>query len=188
MSLSNPRTQMKLSTKSTIYLGLAILLIGFVAFAFVRDSAEDMSLASTNPMYLASAKSDPLHEVLQLIEHGDMDSAIEKFMANGETNWIETTSLKEFTLSEADFMSLGTFFSRHKQTPLQQKFIQRVTEIKQMARIVRDRAIAAKSQGDTKTANDYIHAINRLGEQLKNSNTVLVFQQTGMALESFTIP
>ncbi len=148
-----------------------------------------MSLATTkNATHLKPTKSDPLHEVLQLVQNGDMDGAIDKFISNVAIDWIETTSLREFRISEAEFVSLGTYFSRYKQAPLQQKFIQRVTEIKSMARMLRDRAIAAKSRGDTQAADDYIHAINRLGEQLRYSNIVLVFQQTGMALERIALP
>ncbi len=186
--LDSPK-QTRLSTDSKVFVGCALVLMAVLAFAFIRNWATDTSIASTrNAPYSTHAKCDPLQSVLQLIENGDMDGAIDKFISNGTTNWIETTSLKEFRISESEFASLGTYFSRSKQTALQQKFIQRVTEIKNMARILRDRAISAESRGDIQEADAYIHAINRLGEQLTCSNTVLVFQQTGMALQRISLP
>jgi hypothetical protein len=188
LSKADAKKQMKLSTSSKTFLGFATLLVVVFAFTFFRDSAEDMSPTSMKATYSLSTETDPLHDILLLVKNDDMDTAIEKFMAKGEVNLIATTSLKEFKISEAEFVSLGTFFNRSQQAVLQEKLIQRVTEIKKLARMLRDRAIAAESRGDTKTADAYVRSINHLGKQLRNSNTVLVFQQTGMALESFALP
>jgi hypothetical protein len=50
------------------------------------------------------------------------------------------------------------------------------------ARTVVDRANDARQKGDKATAERYLEAVNRLGRQLKDSDTVIVFQQTGEVL------
>ncbi len=58
----------------------------------------------------------------------------------------------------------------------------RIGEIKGFARTVVDRANDAKRKGDKATAERYLEAVNRLGRQLRDSDTVILFQQTGKAL------
>jgi uncharacterized protein HemY len=45
-----------------------------------------------------------------------------------------------------------------------------------------DRANAAKQRGDLETATRYLEAVNRLGRELRDADTVTVYQQTGKAL------
>jgi hypothetical protein len=45
-----------------------------------------------------------------------------------------------------------------------------------------DRAKAAKKDGDNATADRYLEAVNRFGRQLRDYDTVLIFQQAGKAL------
>lgn len=72
--------------------------------------------------------------------------------------------------------------NRVEKARLQQQFIDRVGEIKRFARTVIDRANDAKKKRDKETAARYLEADHRLGRQLRDSDTVNVFQQTGKAL------
>lgn len=81
-------------------------------------------------------------------------------------------------MSEAAFGKLD----RAEKDRFQQQFIDRVGEIKALTRAVMDRANDARKNGDTATAERYLEAVNRLGRQLRDSDTVTVFQQTGKAL------
>ncbi len=76
---------------------------------------------------------------------------------------------------------------RDEKNRFQQKFIDRVVELKGFAGIVLDRANEAKKKGDTVTAELYLQAVNRLGRQLRDADTVLVFQQTGKALAAMKL-
>jgi hypothetical protein len=86
-------------------------------------------------------------------------------------------------MSEASFMELD----RDEKNRFQQKFIDRVGEIKGLAGKVMERANDAKKKGDTVTAELYLQAVNRLGRQLRDADTVLVFQQTGKALAAMKL-
>jgi hypothetical protein len=81
-------------------------------------------------------------------------------------------------MSEAAFAEVD----RAEKSRLQQQFIDRVVEIKGFARTVIDRANAAKQRGDLETATRYLEAVNRLGRELRDADTVTVYQQTGKAL------
>lgn len=69
-----------------------------------------------------------------------------------------------------------------KKNRFQQKFIDRVGEIKALAGKVVERANDAQKKGDTATAQLYLESVNRLGRQLLDADVVIVFQQTGKAL------
>jgi hypothetical protein len=81
-------------------------------------------------------------------------------------------------MSEASFANLDPA----EKSRFQQQFIDRVGEIKGFTRTVMDRANDARQKGDTETAKRYLEAVNCLGRQLRDSDTVIVFQQTGKAL------
>jgi len=121
---------------------------------------------------------------LRLAETGDMDAAIEQFVASSPKNWLDATSLEEFRISEADFTSLD----RADRNRLQQKAIDRVGEIKLFARTVIDQATEAKNRGDGATAQRYVEAVRQFGRQLRDSDTLIVFQQTGNALSNASLP
>ncbi len=123
-------------------------------------------------------KSDVLAEILQLAKSGDTDTAIQRFVSSAPDNWIESTALADLRMSEAAFAKLDRF----EKTRLQQQFIDRAVEIKGLTREVIDRANAAKKKGDNATAARYVEAVNRFGRQLRDYDTVLVYQQTGKAL------
>lgn len=123
-------------------------------------------------------KSDVLAEILQLAKSGDTDTAIQRFVSGVPDNWIESTSLADLRMSEAAFAKLDRF----EKTRLQKQFIDRAVEIKGFTREVIDRAKAAKKQGDNATADRYLEAVNRFGRQLRDYDTVLIFQQAGKAL------
>lgn len=142
------------------------------------------SVAATATAANASATGGgPLEEVLDLAEAGDRDAAIERFIHHAPANWVESASLEEFQLSEADFEKLG----RSEKSRLQAQFIDRVQDIKTFSRLVVDKALEAKKRGDAATAEKYVRSVNRLGEQLRDADVVLVFQQTGKALAGATL-
>jgi hypothetical protein len=124
------------------------------------------------------AKTDPLADVLRLADAGDTDAAMDRFVTNPPTNWIESTALEDLRISEGDFAKL----SRAEKGALQQQCIDRVGQIKTFARKVIDRANEAKKSGDLETAQRYVDAVNRLGGELRDSDTLIMFQQTGKAL------
>lgn len=137
-------------------------------------------LAATPP---AEAKTDPLADVLGLAKTGDIDAAIRQFVSNAPDNWFESTSLVPLRMSEADFAAAD----RAEKVRLQQQLIDRVGEIKGFARTVMDRANEAKKRGDQETAHRYLDAVNRFGRQLRDSDAVITFQQTGNALANMTL-
>jgi|694.fasta_scaffold142557_4 hypothetical protein len=137
--------------------------------------------ATTNSVIATPAiesKQDPLADVLQLANAGDLNSAIQKFVSSAPDNWIESTALEDIRMSEATFAKLN----RDKKAHFQQKFIDRVGEIKRFARSVITRANEANQKGDKESAERILEAVHRLGRQLRDFDTVLVFQQTGKAL------
>lgn len=123
-------------------------------------------------------ESDPLADVLRLAEAGDTDAAIKQWVDDPPENWVESTSLEEFQLSDAGFADL----SGDERNRLQQQFIDRIGEIRGFAREVIKRAEEAKQRGDEETAQKYVEAVRRFGRQLRDSDTVVLFQQTGNAL------
>lgn len=131
----------------------------------------------------AEAKSDALADVLQQAKAGDIDAAIQRFVSSAPDNWIESTALEDIRMSEATFANAD----RVERARLQQQFIIRVGEIKNFARTVMDRANEAKQKGDHETAERYLQAVRRFGRQLRDSDTVTVFQQTGKALAEVTL-
>lgn len=131
----------------------------------------------------AESKADALAELLQQAKTGDIDTAVQQFVSSAPDNWIESTALEDLRMSEASFAELD----RDEKTRFQQKFIDRVVELKGFAGIVLDRANEAKKKGDTVTAELYLQAVNRLGRQLRDADTVLVFQQTGKALAAMKL-
>jgi hypothetical protein len=133
---------------------------------------------STAASPATETKPDALADVFQRAKAGDMDAAIERFVSSAPDNWIESTALEDFRMSEASFASLDNV----EKTRLQQQFIDRVGEIKGFTRTVIERANDAQQKGDTATAERYLEAVQRLGRQLRDADTVLVFQQTGKAL------
>ena len=131
----------------------------------------------------AESKVDALAELLQQAKTGDIDIAIQRFVSDAPDNWIESTALEDLRMSEASFMVLD----RDKKILFQQKFIDRVGEIKGFAGKVMERANEAQKKGDTATAQLYLESVNRLGRQLRDADTVLVFQQTGKALAAMKL-
>lgn len=165
-----------------------MVLLAMVLFAIsgCRDSkAPTTSQAGPPPAApeAGSTKNDPLANVLRLSETGDVDGALEKLVDNAPDNWIESTSLEGLRISEADFAAKG----RADKSRLQQQFIDRAGEIKGFARKVMERADEAKKRGDEETAQRYIRALNRLGQQLRDADTVIVLQQTGSVLANLTL-
>jgi hypothetical protein len=65
-----------------------------------------------------SSKTDPLADVLRLAKDGDIDAAVEQFVASAPDNWVESTALEEFRMSEADFVALD----RADKTRLRQRY------------------------------------------------------------------
>lgn len=130
-----------------------------------------------------SSKTDPLADVLRLAKAGDTDAAIQRFVANAPDNWFEATSLEDIRMSEAAYAAAD----RADKPRLQQKVNDRVGEIKSFARTVIERANQAKKRGDQQTAQQYLDAVNRFGRQLRDSDTVAVFQQTGNALANMAL-
>lgn len=126
----------------------------------------------------AETKTDALAEVLQLAKAGDIDTAIQRLVSSAPDNWIESTALEDFRMSETTFASLDNA----EKARLQQRFIDRVGEIKGFAGTVMDRANDFRKKGDKATAERYLQAVHRLGRQLRDSDVVIVFQQTGKAL------
>ena len=125
-----------------------------------------------------ASQIDPLEDVLRLAKTGDTGAAVPRFVDNAPDNWLEATSLEEFRISETDFAALN----RNERNRLQQQFIVRVGEIKDLARAVIDRAKEAKSRSDDDTAQRYLDAVHRFGTQLRDSDTVTVFQACGSGL------
>lgn len=136
------------------------------------------TVASPSAEIKAEIKSDALADILRGAQAGDVDTAIQRFVSSAPDNWIETTALEDIRMSEASFMSLA----HNDKARFQQQFIDRVGEIKGFTRAVIDRANDAKQNGDKEAAERYLGAVNRLGRQLRDSDTVIVFQQTGKAL------
>ena len=141
----------------------------------VAPSPAPSSVSASQP---ADAKSDLLADILQQAKIGDVDAAIQQFVYGAPDNWIESTGLEDLRMSEAAFAEVD----RAEKSRLQQQFIDRVVEIKGFARTVIDRANAAKQRGDLETATRYLEAVNRLGRELRDADTVTVYQQTGKAL------
>jgi hypothetical protein len=129
------------------------------------------------------AKDDVLADVLRLTKAGDVDAALEQFVSKAPANWVESTTLADIRMSEAEFAAV----SRGEQARLQQQFIERVQELNGLARTILDRAREARKRGDDESAKRYVEALNRFGEQLRDANTVSVFQQTGKALASMRL-
>ncbi|MEY3457283.1 MAG: hypothetical protein RL215_440, partial [Planctomycetota bacterium] len=100
------------------------------------------------------------------------------FVSGAADNWIESTGLEDLRMSEAAFAEAD----RAEKSRLQQQFIDRVGEIKNFARAVLDRAKAARQRGDLETATRYLEAVNRFGRELRDADTVTVYQQLGKAL------
>lgn len=125
----------------------------------------------------------PLGDVLVLSAAGDTEAAIQSFVDEAPANWIESSSLEELQLSEADFNTL----SRSEKSRIQARIIARVGDIKGLARTVVDKASALKKEGNSETAEKYIESVNQLGRQLCDADIVLVFQQTGKALANASL-
>lgn len=130
-----------------------------------------------------SPTTDPLADVLQLANAGDLNSAIQRFVSDAPENWIESTFLEDLRMSEATFAKLD----RNEKTRMQRKFIDRVEEIKRFARSVIERANEANQKGDKETAERNAEAVRRLGRQLRDFDTVLVFQQMGKAISEIKL-
>jgi hypothetical protein len=170
----------------------ATLIVSTVLFSCSGCSDSDPPVSPVPPTGSApvaaappaeASKTDPLAEVLRLAKAGDIDAAIQGFVANAPDNWLESTSLEDVRMSEAAFAAADTA----EKALLQQQFIDRVGEIKGFARTVIDRANEAKKRGDQETAQRYLDAVNRFGRQLRDADTVIVFQQIGNALASMTL-
>jgi hypothetical protein len=156
-----------------------ILLVSMlIACIGCRDSKSTVSPASAVASTSTATKSDVLADVFQLAKAGDIDTAIQRFVSSAPDNWIQSTALEDLQISEATFANLD----RIEKSRLQQQIIDRIGEIKGFTRTVMDRANDAKRKGDKATAERYREAVNRLGRQLRDSDTVIVFQQIGKAL------
>ncbi len=159
-----------------------VLTLTLLASVGCGESNESISGSTAAGPTVASPASEPgndaLADVLQRAKAGDIDAAIERLVTNVPDNWIESTALADFRMSEAAFAQLD----RGEKLRLQQQFIDRVGELKSFTRLVIERANEANKSGDRATAERYLEAVNRLGRQLRDSDTVMVFQQTGKAL------
>lgn len=157
-------------------------MLSLTACAGCGDSKTTVPPSSTSGNPAVSPATDTktvaLADVLERAKAGDIEKAIEQFVSSAPDHWIESTLLEDLRVSEASFVKLD----RDEQNRLQQQFIDRVQEIKSFTRIVMDRANEARQKGDNATAERYLEAVNRLGRQLRDSDTVTVFQQTGKAL------
>jgi hypothetical protein len=181
------RTASKLLWGSLIEVRSRFSLLLFTILVVCSGCADSQSSAVAPPAAAATpgaatapaeAKADPLADVLRLAGAGDTDAAVDRFVTNPPTNWVESTSLPDLQISEAEFAKL----SRAEKAALQQQCIDRVAQIKTFARTVVERANDAQKSGDAETAQRYVDAVNRLGSELRDSDTLLVFQQMGKAL------
>ena len=182
------------STRHLVNLRALVLLIFSTVLLVCFGCGDSQALvapntqAGSNPVAgtpkTGPGKLDPLDDVLRLAKSGDIDAAIEQFVAGAPENWLDTTAVEEFQMSEADFAGL----SRSDRTRLQQQVIGRVSEIKRFARTVIGRATDARNRGDEETAQQYIDAVRRFGRQLRDSDILVVFQQTGNALSNASLP
>ncbi len=162
-----------LQVASPIMLSLTLMVCvgcGDSRVAFQPSSAPGSTAASSS----AATKADALADILRQAKSGDIDTAIQRFVSDAPENWIESTALEDIRMSEASFTKLG----RAEKARFQQQFIDRIGEIKVFTRTVIDRANDAKQKGDKVTAERYLEAVHRLGRQLRDSDTVIVFQLT----------
>ena len=159
----------------------ALLILSTVLLA-CSGCGDSKAPVATTPQ-VEFDRTDPLADVLRFAKAGDIDVAIEQFVASAPDNWLESTALEEFRVSEADFVALD----RAEKTRLQQQFIDRVGEIKGFVRTVIDRAKEARNRGDEETAQQYLDAVHRFGQQLRDSDTAIIFQQTGHALANWPL-
>lgn len=146
--------------------------------------APSTSPASTVASPSAETKASSLADILQRAKDGDIESAIQRFVFSAPDSWIQSTALEDLRMSEASFAKLD----RVEKARLQQQIIDRVGEIKGFVRTVMDRANDAKKKGDKETAEQYLDAVHRLGRQLRDSDTMIVFQQYGKALAAMKRP
>ena len=160
-----------------------VLLIASFAVAAFAGCGPTHVAEATAAGPASNTKSDPLAEVLKLADSGDTDKAIQKFVSDAPESWVNSTSLPELRMTEAEFAKLD----RAEKSRMQQKIIDRVAGIKGFARTVVSRASDAKKKGDAETAQKYVKAVNRLGEQLRDADVVKALQQTGNALSKVTI-
>lgn len=164
--------------------GLTTLLLSSMLIACVGcgDSKVQVAPFTVPASTVASPSSettaDSLADILQRAKAGDIDTAIQRFVSSAPDNWIQSTALEDVRMSEASFAKLD----RVEKARLQQQIIDRVGEIKGFARTVIDRANDAKKKGDKETAERYLEAVHRLGRQLRDSDTMTMFQQFGKAL------
>jgi hypothetical protein len=164
--------------------GLTTLLLSLLLIACVGcgDSTVPVAPSSVPASTVASpsaeTKADSLADILQRAKAGDIDTAIQRFVSSAPDNWVQSTTLEDVRMSEASFAKLD----RVEKARLQQQIIDRVGEIKGFARTVVDRANEAKKKGDKETAERYLEAVHRLGRQLRDSDTMTMFQQFGKAL------
>lgn len=164
--------------------GLTAILLSWMLIACVGCGDSKVPVApttvpaSTVASPSAETTADSLADILQRAKAGDIESAIQRFVYGATDNWIQSTALEELRMSEASFAKLD----RVEKARLQQQIIDRVGEIKGFARTVMDRANDAKKRGDKETAERYLEAVHRLGRQLRDSDTMTMFQQFGKAM------
>jgi len=140
--------------------------------------------ACSNPPTAKPAGRDPLAVIIGLCRAGEHDQATDLLLTFSSNNWLKSTSLEEFQLSEAQFVALN----HREKVRLEQKFTDRVNDLKSLARAVVRRAQAAEAQGDDERAQRYIQALCQLGKELEESNVVLVLQLTGQSLTKTALP
>jgi hypothetical protein len=168
----------------SIAIPLTATLIGIVGCGDSANSPKpSTSPGSATASPSAQTQADVLADVLQLWKSGDTDTAIQRFVSSAPVNWMESTALADLRMSEATFAKLNRF----EKTRLQKQFIDRAVEIKGFTREVIDRAKVAKKEGDSATADRYLEAVNRFGRQLRDYDTVLIFQQAGKALAEWKL-
>lgn len=164
--------------------GLTAILLSSMLIACVGcgdskvPAAPSSTPASTVASPSAQTTASSLADILQRAKDGDIESAIQRFVFSAPDSWIQSTALEDLRMSEASFAKLD----RLEKARLQQQIIARVGEIKGFVRTVMDRANDAKKKGDNETAERYLEAVHRLGRQLRDSDTMIVFQQYGKAL------
>lgn len=172
-------SKFKPSPKISAALFTLMTFVGIV----ICSGCEQSQTPSATPAEADPTDGGPLGDILVLAEAGDTEAAIRRFVHDAPTNWLESASLEEFQISEADFQKLD----RSESSRLHAKLIERVGDIKGFARTVVDKASEAKKKGDTETAEKYMESVNRLGRQLRDGDLVLVFQHTGKALANATL-
>ncbi len=170
------------------------LLLFVVFFVVVQcgcgSQRESTASAPRGPQAVADSQTEVATErehrlgrVLELSQAGDIDAAVDQFVARGPDSWLNPPALPELEVTETEFQQL----SRSERAEFQTRVIERVGEIKSFARALIDRASEAKARGELESAERYIASLNAFGRQLRNSDTVSSFRETWNALANLEL-